>query len=250
MCRRQSIGLNDHGRSRLAVVARRGHGDDVTAPHRVSNSDTASIHLIASRSADGSRPATAFATRRRTAFERASGTIRRSSRKPRARRRSRIALILSAAKATPISSVTRYTVTRDACRGNRDLSAKKLKLECYSASAAVGSAAVKTVYRTTNPADARIVTDVLAQHGLAASVLDEYTGAYGDPLGSVRVVVAPERERDARAVIAEWEAQRVPETEAPTAPAPGGWSPSAVVLVAAVIAVLLMVWYFGSFATD
>jgi hypothetical protein len=114
----------------------------------------------------------------------------------------------------------------------------------------VGSAAVKTVYRTTNPANARIVTDVLAQHGLAASVLDEYTGAYGDPLGSVRVVVAPERERDARAVIAEWEAQRVPETEAPAAPAPGGWSPSTVVLVAAVIAVLLMVWYFGSFAAD
>ena len=46
-----------------------------------------------------SRPATCFATRRRTARERESATTRRNSRNPRARRRRRIIFILSAGAA-------------------------------------------------------------------------------------------------------------------------------------------------------
>jgi hypothetical protein len=69
---------------------------------------------MASDSRDRSRPATCLATRLRTAFERASGTNRRNSRKPLTRRRSRMAFIRSAVCATVFSthSVTRYSVTR------------------------------------------------------------------------------------------------------------------------------------------
>ena len=77
--------------------------------HGASNSETASIHRIASRSAALSNPATSLATRRRTAFARGSGTTSRNSRSPCVRRRSRIALIRSAACAiVSSSSVTRY----------------------------------------------------------------------------------------------------------------------------------------------
>jgi hypothetical protein len=61
-----------------------------------SNSEIVSFHRSASRSRSGFNPATCFATRRRTARERASATTRRSSRKPRAGRRCRIIFILSA----------------------------------------------------------------------------------------------------------------------------------------------------------
>src|SRR6185295_908153 len=109
----QGVGLHDYRRSRLAVVAGGSPCDDVATLHLQSNSETASIHLMASSSRSRSSAATALATRRLTAFERGSGTTRRSSRKPRARRRSRIARILSAASATSVpSAVTRYSVTR------------------------------------------------------------------------------------------------------------------------------------------
>jgi hypothetical protein len=112
MLRRQRVSLNDYRGSWLPVVARRCHGNDVASPHFESNSETASIQHIASRSARGSNLATCLAIRRRTTWERASGTINRSSRRPCARRRSRIALIRSDASAIYHLTVTRYSVTR------------------------------------------------------------------------------------------------------------------------------------------
>src|ERR1700722_4892079 len=99
MCRRQSIRLDDHCGTWLAVVARCCNRYHVAALHRASNSETASIHPRASNSRDRTRPATSFAILLRTIFERASGTISRNSRRPRARRRSRMAFIRSAANA-------------------------------------------------------------------------------------------------------------------------------------------------------
>ena len=58
------------------------------------------------------RPQLAIVARRRIAFDRASGTTRRNSRKPRACRRSRIALIRSAAAIVFPMVVTRDSVTR------------------------------------------------------------------------------------------------------------------------------------------
>jgi hypothetical protein len=89
------VRLHDHSGSRFAVVADCCHRYYVTSPHRPSNSETDSIQPIATNSRVRSRRATSFAIRRRTAFERASGTIKRNSRRPRALRRSRIAFIRS-----------------------------------------------------------------------------------------------------------------------------------------------------------
>jgi len=110
---RKRIGLDDHRRSRFAIVPCRRNSYDVPAPHRSSNSATASIHFIASSSRVRSRAATSRAIRRRTALDLASGTTKRNSRKPRSRRRSRMAFMRSAASGMGESPyVTRYIVTR------------------------------------------------------------------------------------------------------------------------------------------
>ncbi len=114
---RQRIRLHNHCGTRFAVVASRCNGHDVAAPHSESNSDTVSIHRMAPASSDRFRPATCMAMRLRTAFKRASGTIKRNSRRPLARRRSRIALIRSAVRAMILLRyVTRFSVTRDGQR--------------------------------------------------------------------------------------------------------------------------------------
>ncbi len=110
---RECIRLHNHRRTRLTIVAACCNCHHIAALHRASNSETDSVHRIAANSSDRSKPATCLATRLRTAFERASGTTSRNSRKPRARRRSRIAFIRSAVCAmVSLHSVTRYTVTR------------------------------------------------------------------------------------------------------------------------------------------
>jgi len=93
-------GARQSAQSPLGVVCRgpcSRNSHNVAAPHRSSNSATASIHFSASSSRDRSSAATCRATRRRTVLDRASGTTKRSSFKPRARRRSRMAFIRSAA---------------------------------------------------------------------------------------------------------------------------------------------------------
>jgi hypothetical protein len=111
---RKGIRLHDHSWARFAVVSRCCHCYHVAALHPASNSEIVSVHRIASASRERSRAATCLATRFLTALERASGTIKRSSRRPRARRRSRIAFIRSAVCAIvhSIQHVTRYSVTR------------------------------------------------------------------------------------------------------------------------------------------
>src|ERR1700677_294063 len=110
---RERVRLHNHRRSWLTIVAGCRDCHHVAALHWPSNSETASAHRIASDSPERSRPATCLATRLRTAFERASGTTKRNSRKPRARRRSRIAFIRSAVSAMDLlPPVTRYSVTR------------------------------------------------------------------------------------------------------------------------------------------
>jgi len=54
----QGVGLHDYRRSRLAVVAGGSNCDDVAALHLESNSETASIHLMASSSRSRSSAAT------------------------------------------------------------------------------------------------------------------------------------------------------------------------------------------------
>ena len=107
---RQGIRLDNHRGTRLTLVAGCSNCNNIAASHRASNSETDSVHRIASNSRDRSSPATCLATRLRTAFDRASGTTKRSSRKPRARRRSRMVFIRSAARAISVSPI----VTRDA----------------------------------------------------------------------------------------------------------------------------------------
>jgi len=110
---REGICLDNHCWAGLTIVAGRGDGHNITAPHRASNSDTDSLHRVASNSRVRSSPVTCLATRRRTARERASGTTKRNSRRPRARRRSRISFIRSAGCAMGVlQRVTRDTVTR------------------------------------------------------------------------------------------------------------------------------------------
>ena len=111
---RKGIRLHNHSWARFAVVSRCCHCYHVAALHPASNSEIVSVHRIASPSRERSRAATCLATRFLTALERASGTINRSSRRPRARRRSRIAFIRSAVCAIvhSIQHVTRYSVTR------------------------------------------------------------------------------------------------------------------------------------------
>jgi hypothetical protein len=122
MLRRKRVSLHNHRWAWFAVVPRRRNCHDVAAPHRSSNSATASIHFSASSSRDRSSAATCRATRRRTVLDRASGTIKRSSFKPRDRRRSRMAFIRSAACTIQITlDVTRYIVTRYKLMGKEDL---------------------------------------------------------------------------------------------------------------------------------
>ena len=94
---RERVSLHNHRWAWFAVVPCSRDSHNVAAPHRSSNSATASIHFSASSSRDRSSAATCRATRRRTVLDRASGTTKRSSFKPRARRRSRMAFIRSAA---------------------------------------------------------------------------------------------------------------------------------------------------------
>ena len=118
MSSRKGIRLHNHGGPRLAIVPGSRNCDHVAAPHPRSNSDTASIHPNAPSSRAGFKPATSLATRRRIALDRASGTTRRNSRKPRARHRSRIAFIRSAAAIVFPAVVTRDSVTRYADGSN------------------------------------------------------------------------------------------------------------------------------------
>jgi hypothetical protein len=92
----KGIRLDDNRRMRLSVVASRRDRNQVASSHRFvepSNSENASIQRSASSSPFRWSPATCFATRCRTDKERASGRTKRSSRRPRARRRSRIVFI-------------------------------------------------------------------------------------------------------------------------------------------------------------
>jgi hypothetical protein len=95
----ERVSLDDYRRPRLHIVASCSHRNDVATLHLASNSETASLQRIASSSAPGSNFDTCRAIRLRTIGDRASGTIKRSSRMPCARRRSRIALIPSDASA-------------------------------------------------------------------------------------------------------------------------------------------------------
>jgi Putative prokaryotic signal transducing protein len=65
---------------------------------------------------------------------------------------------------------------------------------------------MKTVYETTNSADAHVVLGLLRQFDIDSCVLGENLGMWANPLGSVRVVVEPAFEEAALKVIAEWEA--------------------------------------------
>jgi hypothetical protein len=104
-------------------------------------------------------------------------------------------------------------------------------------------APVKTVYVATNTADAHVVSSLLQQSGIDAVVLDENIGPYGHSLGSVRVVVAPESETASREIIADLES--APRAAPPPAK-PAGLSLDAVVILIGVVALLVVVWYFGS----
>jgi hypothetical protein len=96
----KGIRLDNHRRSRLAIVTGCRNCDHVATLQWASNSETDSVQRKASNSRERSRPATCLAIRFWTVFERASGTTNRNSRKPRARRLSRIAFIRSAVCAT------------------------------------------------------------------------------------------------------------------------------------------------------
>jgi hypothetical protein len=95
---RKCVGLNDDRRPRFAILARFRHDNDITSliarwRSGASNSEIASIQFNASFSVRRFRRITWAASRRRIAGERKFGTTSRSSRKPRRRRRSRIAFI-------------------------------------------------------------------------------------------------------------------------------------------------------------
>ena len=120
---RESVGLNDHRGAGLAMVAGCRDDHDITTSHRfrgasgASNADTSSIQLKASSSLAVLERETCRATRRRTDRERASGTTRRTSRRPRERRRSRILCIRSAGAAiwhslSPIASTSQRNALR------------------------------------------------------------------------------------------------------------------------------------------
>src|SRR5258708_26163674 len=138
MPRRQRICLHNHRRTRLTVVAACRNRHHIAALHSASNSETDSVQRIAADSSDRSKPATCLATGFRTALERASGTTRRNSRKPRVRRRSRIAFIRSAVRAmASLQSVTRYTVTRYGIRIKRFAGlARRLQFQPYECNSA------------------------------------------------------------------------------------------------------------------
>ena len=81
---------------------------------------------------------------------------------------------------------------------------------------------MKTVFESTFAFQAQMVCDLLASAGVPARVDGSYLqGISGEiPLGNaVRVRVDPEREAEARAIIAEWERAPVPSDEAAAAEA-------------------------------
>ena len=92
---RTTQGIIDATESKSGRGFRCHNRNHIAAPHSRSKSDTTSIHPNAANSRVRFKPATSLAIRRRIAFDRASGTTRRNSRKPLACRRSRIALIRS-----------------------------------------------------------------------------------------------------------------------------------------------------------
>jgi Putative prokaryotic signal transducing protein len=99
---------------------------------------------------------------------------------------------------------------------------------------------VKTVYETTNSADAHVVLGLLQQFGIESHVLGENLGMWANPLGSVRVVVEPVSEEAALEVIAEWEAGQPRDRQRPSPQLRRG-----ALLVVVVAAILLAVfWYF------
>jgi putative signal transducing protein len=79
-----------------------------------------------------------------------------------------------------------------------------------------------SVYETTFAFQAQMICDLLVSAGVPARVDGSYLrGISGEvPLGNaVRVRVPPEREAEARAIIAEWESAPVPSDEAAAAEA-------------------------------
>jgi hypothetical protein len=103
---------------------------------------------------------------------------------------------------------------------------------------------MNAVYRTTNLTDAHVVAGLLEASGVTAVVVDKNLGPYFHALGSVRVAVPPEREAEARKIIADWESRRVPEPP-PDAVRRKPLSRDAIVLLVGVAALLAVVWYFG-----
>ncbi len=75
---------------------------------------------------------------------------------------------------------------------------------------------MKTVYESTLAIDAQMIHGLLASAGIPARVDGAYLQSIGGeiPLGNaVRVRVPPEREAEARSIIAEWERAPIPTDE-------------------------------------
>lgn len=75
---------------------------------------------------------------------------------------------------------------------------------------------MKSVYETTLAFHAQMICDLLVSAGVPARVDGSYLQSIGGeiPLGNaVKVRVPPEREAEARAIIAEWESAPVPSDE-------------------------------------
>lgn len=107
---------------------------------------------------------------------------------------------------------------------------------------------MKTVYETTNAADAHLVSNLLQQHGIDASVVGQELGPYTHALGAVRVLVAADEEPAARHVVADWESsvpvepQEVTGKDAPSGPRMPSRE-TAVLLIGGVL-LLVVLWYF------
>jgi hypothetical protein len=80
-------------------------------------------------------------------LERASGTTRRNSRRPRALRRSRMAFIRAAGNAIKLSYVTRYSVTRYVIGGKFHTTDKPILEETYRRQALFGRSQVSDFTR-------------------------------------------------------------------------------------------------------
>lgn len=102
---------------------------------------------------------------------------------------------------------------------------------------------MNAVYRTTNLTDAHVVAGLLEASGVTAVVVDKNLGPHFHALGSVRVAVPPEREAEARKIIADWESRRAPQPSDAVRRKP--LSRDAIVLLVGVAALLAVVWYFG-----